>query len=110
MYLQTKLERIVIFSGNIDFRKRFDGLLSLCYQNNYNPYEGDCVLFLSRSGRELRALFGDKFGLYLICRRFDGGRVKNLLKKSELTHGELSFLLQGIEISIERQVKPWRKI
>lgn len=109
MYIQTSLKQIVLFSGNVDFRKRFDGLLALCYQNNYNPYEGHCVIFLSRSFREIRAFFGDELGLYLLCRRFDGGRVKAFFNKKEITHGELNFLLQGTQIEVLHKVKPWKK-
>lgn len=110
MYFQTNLKQIIVFSGKIDFRKRFDGLLSLCYQNNYNPYEGDCVVFISRNNREIRVFCGDELGLYLLCRRFDGGRIKSLFSKNEITHGELSFLLQGAQIQVVHNVKPWKKI
>ena len=71
MYIESYLKQLVLFSGSVDFRRRFDGLLALCYQNNYDPYQGDCVIFLSRNRREVRVLFGDRFGLFLVCRRFD---------------------------------------
>lgn len=108
MYIQTNLQQIIVFSGKVDFRKRFDGLLALCYKNNYNPYEGDCVVFVSRNSREVRTFFGDELGLYLLCRRFEGGKVKAFFSKQEITQGELNFLLQGAQISVLHKVKPWK--
>lgn len=110
MYIFSRLKQVVIFSGKVDFRKRFDGHLSLCYQHKYNPYEGDCVIFMSQDGRQIRAFFGDEFGLYLVCRRFEGGGLKKSLSgKKEITEGELSFILQGMRIQIQNQAKPWKK-
>ena len=109
MYIPSCLKQIVIFSGKVDFRKRFDGLLSLCYQHAYDPYKGDCVIFISQDKRQIRAIFGDQFGLFLVCRRFDGGSIKTLFDKNEITQGELTFLFQGTRIRIHGQVSPWKK-
>ena len=108
MYIESEFKKAVIISGKIDFRKRFDGLLGISYMHGYNPYEGDCLVFVSRDSRQVRVFFGDQFGLYLVCRRFDGSSLKKLLEKKELSHFELSALLQGAHISIESKVKPWR--
>lgn len=102
------MKQIVLFSGQIDFRKRFDGLLALCYQSDYDPYKGDCVVFASRNFKEVRVFFGDELGLYMVCRRFEGGRMKMLFNKKEMTVGELSFLLQGAQISVLQKAKPWK--
>ena len=109
MYIPSRLKRVILFSGKVDFRKRFDGFLALCYKNNYDPYGGDCILFLSKNKREIRAFFGDNFGLYLVCRRFDGGGIKFLLHKKEFTEGEVRLLFQGTEVFIQNQVVPWKK-
>jgi len=108
VFIESKINRVVTFSGKIDFRKRFDGLLAICYQKGYEPYRGDCVVFMNSSRKELRVIFGDDFGLYLICRRFDNGKIKNLFNKDEITQTELSFLLQGAHVDIVHKMKPWK--
>lgn len=109
MYIQSEFKKAVIISGKIDFRKRFDGFLGICYAHGYNPYEGDCLVFVSRDRRQVRVFFGDRFGLYLVCRRFDGGSLKKILEKPELSFFELSALLQGAQVTIQSKVRPWKK-
>ena len=83
----------------VDFRKRFDGLLAEAFQRRADLYDGDCVLFVKRDHTQLRAVVGDGVGLYLICRRFEGGRLRNLAAfapqpgAAEISTGELSLLL-----------------
>jgi hypothetical protein len=109
MYIPCKLKQVIVFDGKVDFRKRFDGLLALCYQHSYNPYLGDCVIFLSRDKHQLRALFGDEYGLFLVCRRFEAGTIKSSFEKKEISLGELTLLLQGTRIKIQGQISSWQK-
>jgi len=76
--LSVKIRRVFLARHRVDFRKRFDGLLAEAFQLGADPYEGDCVLFVKRDHTQLRAIVGDGVGLYLICRRFEGGCLRNL--------------------------------
>ena len=97
-----------------DFRKRFDGLLAEAFQLGADPYDGDCVLFVKRDHTQLRAVVGDGVGLYLICRRFEGGRLRNLAAfapqpgAAEISTGELSLLLEGANFTVHQRARAWR--
>lgn len=108
MFLPVAVRAVVFVRGRVDFRKRFDGLLAESYALGRNPYAGDCMVFVDRYGRQVRCLVGDSLGLYLVCRRFEGGALKNLMTKTELTESELAMLLQGASFVIRHQVKPWK--
>jgi hypothetical protein len=99
----------------VDFRRQLDGLLAEAYLLGANPYAGDCVLFVKRDMTQLRVLVGDKLGLYLISRRFEGGRLRALLAfaahptTKTITHGELSLLLEGATFTVHTRTRPWRQ-
>lgn len=112
--LPVTIRRVFLAQHRVDFRRRFDGLLAESYRMGANPYDGDCVLFVKRDHTQLRALVGDAVGLYLICRRFDGGCLKRQLtfsKDPAATHissAELSLLLEGAAFTIQGRVPSWR--
>ena len=112
--LPVRVRRVLLAQHRVDFRKRFDGLLAEAYRLGANPYEGDCVLFVKRDHAQLRALVGDGVGLYLISRRFEGGRLKVLLAFAEqpatkaITSAELSMLLEGAAFTVQKRAPAWR--
>ena len=75
---------------------------------------GDCVLFVKRDHTQLRALMGDGIGLYLVTRRFEGGRVRVLQTFSErpmgaaISTGELSLLLEGARFTVHKRAPAWK--
>lgn len=109
--LPVKLRRVMVAQHKVDFRKGLDGLLGEAYLLGADPYRGDCVLFVKRDRRQLRALMGDAIGLYLLTRRFEGGRVRVLAQFSEracgvaVSTGELSLLLEGAHFSVHRRAR-----
>lgn len=70
------IKEIFVVQHQVDMRKSFDGLLSESRQLLLNPFEGDCVVFVGRCKRRIKILFGDKFGLWLCLRRFEGSAIK----------------------------------
>jgi len=72
------------------------------------------VLFVKRDHTQLRALLGDGIGLYLITRRFEGGRVRVLETFAErptgavISTGELSLLLEGARFTVHKRARKWR--
>jgi hypothetical protein len=105
---------VILVEHRVDFRKRFDGLLAEAYRIGARPYDGDCVVFVKRDRTQLRVLVGDALGLYLVSRRFEGGRLRLLLEFTEspgaktVSAGELSLLLEGASFTVHKRAKAWR--
>lgn len=112
--LPVKVRRVVLVEHRVDFRKRFDGLLGEALRIGAQPYDGDCVVFVKKDRTQIRALVGDSYGLYLVCRRFDGGRLQLVLKFADqpgaqiITTGELSLLLEGSSFTVHKRAVAWR--
>lgn len=108
------IRRVFLAQHRVDFRKGPDGLLGEAYLLGADPYCGDCVLFVKRDHTQLRALIGDKVGLYLVTRRFEGGRVRVLLTFAEspsattISTGELSLLLEGARFTVHKRAQAWQ--
>lgn len=112
--LPVKLRRVLLAQHRVDFRKGLDGLLAESYRLGAEPYAGDCVIFVKRDQRQLRALVGDKAGLYMVSRRFEGGSLRVLLGFAErpssksVSVAELSMLLEGATFTVQRRARAWR--
>jgi IS66 Orf2 like protein len=113
--LSVKIRRVFLADHRVDFRKRFDGLLAEARQLGADPYDGDCVMFVKRDHTQLRAIVGDSVGLYLICRRFEGGRLRDIAAfardphATEITTAELSLLLEGASFTVHQRARAWRQ-
>lgn len=112
--LPVKVQRVLLAEHRVDFRKGFDGLLAEAYRIGAQPYDGDCIVFVKKDRTQIRALVGDSYGLYLVYRRFEGGRLRLLLKFAEqpgtrtVSTGELSLLLEGSSFTVHKRAKAWR--
>lgn len=112
--LPVNIRRVLLAEYRVDFRKHFDGLLAEAFRVGAQPYDGDCIVFLKRDRTQLRALVGDRYGLYLVSRRFEGGRLRALLAFAEdprtrtISTGELSLLLEGSSFTVHDRAKVWR--
>jgi hypothetical protein len=113
--LPVTIRRVLLVEHRVDFRRSFDGLLGEALSLGAKPYDGDCVVFIKRDKRQLRALVGDALGLYLVSRRFEGGRLRLLLEFAErkgtksISTGELSLLLEGASFTVHKRAKSWRE-
>lgn len=112
--LPVTIRRVLLAEHRVDFRKGFDGLLAEAYRIGAQPYDGDCVVFLKKDRTQLRSLVGDNYGLYLVSRRFEGGRLRLLLEFAEqpstrtISTGELSLLLEGSTFTVHKRARAWR--
>lgn len=112
--LPVTIRRVLLAQHRVDFRKGLDGLLAEAYRLGAAPYDGDCVVFVKRDQTQLRALVGDGVGLYLVCRRFEGGRLRVLLAFAEqptattVSTGELTLLLEGATFTVHKRARAWR--
>jgi hypothetical protein len=113
--LPSSIRRVLFAQYRTDFRKRFDGLLGESYRLGADPYAGDCVVFLKSDRTQIRALAGDKLGLFLVCRRFDGGTLRanfRFLQEptcNTITVAELGLLFEGATFTIQSRVSSWKK-
>jgi transposase len=112
--LPVRIRRVFLAQHRVDFRKGPDGLLGEAYSLGADPYGGDCVLFVKRDHTQLRALIGDAIGLYLVTRRFEGGRLRVLQRFAErpsgavISTGELSLLLEGAHFTVHQRARAWQ--
>jgi hypothetical protein len=112
--LPVTVRRVLLAEHRVDFRKHHDGLLAEAYRIGADPYDGDCVVFVKRDRTQIRVLVGDSYGLYLVSRRFEGGRLRVLLRFAEqpsrrtVSTGELSLLLEGSSFTVHNRAKAWR--
>ena len=113
--LPVTIRRVILAQHKVDFRKGPDGLLGEAYRMGADPYQGDCVLFLKRDHTQLRALIGDGIGLYLVTRRFEGGRLRLLQSFTQrplgapISTGELALLLEGARFTVHRRARAWKR-
>jgi len=113
--LPSSIRRVLVAQHRADFRKRFDGLLGEAYRLGADPYGGDCVVFLKGDHTQIRVLVGDRLGLYLVCRRFEGGRLRANFAfvrdptSTIITMAELNLLLEGASFTVHRRVKEWKR-
>ena len=113
--LPVSITRVFIAEHRIDFRKHFDGLLGEAYRLGANPYVGDCVVFLKKDYTQLRVMVGDRLGLYLVCRRFEGGNLRKSFKFAQdpscktISTAELSLMLEGATFTVHHRAKAWKK-
>lgn len=112
--LPVRIRRVLLVEHRVDFRKSFDGLLGEAYRVGAQPYDGDCVVFVKRDRTQIRALVGDRLGLFLTLRRFEGGRLRALRelvdrpRATTISTGELSLLLEGASFTVHTRAKAWR--
>ena len=113
--LPSLIRRVLLVQYRTAFRKRFDGLLGEAYGLGADPYAGDRVVFLKGDHTQLRALVGDKLGLFLVCRRFEGGSLRVNFKFARdatcttITMAELGLLFEGASFTVHRRVRGWKK-
>jgi hypothetical protein len=107
-------KRLIVAQHTIDYRKQWNGMLAECYRLGFDPYAGDCVVFVKKDRTQLRALAGDSRGLFLLARRFEGGRLgldwvfQVAPTTKVITVAELALLLEGASYTVHRHVKPWK--
>ena len=112
--LPVSINRVFLAQHRVDFRKQLNGLLGEAYKLGADPYDGDCVLFVKKDHTQLRAIVGDGVGLYLVTRRFEGGRLKTLLNFAEqpttksISTAELSLLLEGAKFTVHKRARACR--
>src|SRR5215210_938660 len=101
--------RYYLYNGAPDFRKTFNGLTVL----GRNPLNGDVFIFFNKHRNQLKMLLweGDGFGIYQ--KRLEKGTFELPKQGSDgpgmpLTHQQLLFILQGIDLQSVRLRKRYQ--
>ena len=94
-------------------RKGHDGLAALV-QNTMKAdlFSGHLFVFLSKQRNRVKILTWDRGGLVMWYKRLEKGRLKMPQMSAdavslELDSGELSMLLEGLDLSKVRRPKRW---
>lgn len=97
--------RIWLHRTPTDLRGSFDKLSGLVHQGlRQDPLSGDLFVFVNRRRDLLKALYWDRDGFALWCKRLEKGRF--LFAKAGdavLSPAELALMLEGAEAVIRRK-------
>ena len=75
MIVPAQAVRVVIVTRPVDFRKGHDGLAALAQRElGLDPHSGLIIVFRSKRGDRIKALFWDGSGLVLVYKRLEDGK------------------------------------
>lgn len=98
----------------VDMRLGFDGLFALVRTRlQADPLSGHLFIFRNRTADRLKVLYWGGHGLCLWCQRLEAGRYHfpnptGATAGLELSAGQFSMILDGIDLSKVRRFKRFR--
>jgi transposase len=98
-------QKIYAYREPVDMRKSFNGLVAATKNLlRENPLSGAVFVFRNKRGNYLKLLMWDRTGYVLYCKRLERGKFKMFFseEKQTLNYEQLSFLLDGIPLGVER--------
>lgn len=104
--------KIFLATGPTDLRKGFNGLSGLVREWGLDLFSGHLFVFFSKRRNTVKILTWDRGGFVVWHKRLELGRYK-IPKiavddtRIELDAGQLSMLLDGIDLSKVRRPKRW---
>lgn len=99
--------RMTIYAATsaIDLRRSFDGLAAAAREQlGHDPKSGALFLFVNRAGDRLKALWWDRTGYCLLCKRLERGRfrIPTILRPGDkaiaLDPQEFARILEGLDL------------
>lgn len=105
--------KIFLFSQPCDMRKGPDGLAALVRAQGQDVFSGHLFVFISRRRDRAKILCWDRGGFVVWYKRLERGRFRRPKHKDarlhvELDAGQLSMLLDGVDISKVRRPARWQ--
>jgi len=105
--------RIFLFVAPVDMRNGFDGLSALVSRSGADVFSGHLYVFMSRRRDRVKILAWDSGGFVLWTKRLELGRFKlpqvdATQTSTTLDAGQLSMLLDGVDISKVRRIRKWQ--
>lgn len=105
-------KRILLFTGETDLRKGYDGLAALVTAAGENVYSGDLFVFVSSRRTSAKILLWQTGGMMVVGKRLDRGRFKIRQcgpgDRAELDMTQLTMLLDGIDFARVKRPPHWR--
>lgn len=109
--------RIYVAAEAADFRRGFDGLAALVRSViGADPLSGHLFVFLNRRKNRIKLLVWDRTGYLLLYKRLERGTFTLATEPEpgrrhvELDAGELSLLLEGLDLRGARRRPRWRRL
>ena len=99
MLLSKNPRRILAYSGAVDMRKSFSGLIAVTRQIlDEDALSGDAYLFFNRAKTILKMLWWDRTGWCVFAKRIERGtfELRSSDAKQSLSEKELGLLLDGV--------------
>ena len=107
--------KIYVAAQPVDARKSFDGLTALVEAEfGLTPMSGHLFVFLNRRGHVAQVLFWDRTGFCILKKRLESGTFRLVrtadrdAKHVEIDSGELTLMLEGIELAGAKRRKRYR--
>jgi transposase len=101
MFFPEGRVRVFLHGRPVDLRKSFTGLIALTQQAlAQDPLSGHLFVFVNRRGDYLKALYWDRSGFCLWCKRLERGRFISDWRRRQDQERDvtgLRLLLEGIE-------------
>lgn len=102
--------RVYVCRSPVDFRKQHDGLVAIVRgQLASDPHDGSLFAFFNRRRDRIKLLLWDGNGFWLFYKRLEQGTFERLrdvgTERLEITRGELSMLLDGIDVKRSKKRK-----
>lgn len=99
--------RIFIAKEPADFRRSYDGLAGMVYNElSADPSDGTLYVFFNRRRDQVKVLYYHRGGLCIWMKRLEQGRFATLRMEEScvaLTETELLMLIDGIEVNNARR-------
>jgi hypothetical protein len=114
MLTTQNVQRVILAAWKVDFRKSHLGLLGECRLAGFEPWSGDCVVFVSRCRTKVKVLLSDATGLWVSYKQFAKGTLATEVhwlespSGKEVTHGELAMILEGHRFVVEKRKETWK--
>ena len=108
------VRRILVALWRVDFRKGHAGLLGECRVAGIEPWEGDCVVFVSRCRTRIKVLFADETGLWMSYKQFAKGAIATQIEMltsphtKSMTPSDFAMLLEGNSYTVTKRKRTWR--
>jgi hypothetical protein len=108
------VKRILLAQWRVDFRKNHLGLLGECRKAGLEPWNGDCVVFVSKCKTKLKMLIADDNGLWIHYKHFSKGTMATKLAfldfptSSSLSQADLAMLIDGNGYTVTNRKQKWK--
>jgi transposase len=107
--------RLFLANQAVDGRKSFNGLAAIVESEFAQaPTSGDLFIFLNRRGTQVRLLFWDRDGFWLMAKRLEQGTFRRVrqaggdIMQVEIDAADLSMLLEGVDARDVRRRKRYK--